>query len=96
MTVELLLAPDCANAPAARAVLTTCLRRLGLDLRVRERVGQFASPTILVDGVDVMTGATGAQPARACRLDVPTEPRVLAALRGRSASSASSTSDGVA
>jgi hypothetical protein len=60
MTVELLLAPECPNAPAARAMLRACLDRLGLDLRVRERVGEFASPTILVSGVDVMTGEHGA------------------------------------
>jgi hypothetical protein len=89
MSVELLVAPDCPNAPAARAVLTACLHRLGLGLQVRERVGQFASPTILVDGVDVMTGGHGTPPVAACRLDVPTEARVLAALQGRQALSAS-------
>jgi hypothetical protein len=93
MNVELLLAPDCPNAAAARAVMTACLDRLGLDLRVRERVGQFASPTVLVDGLDVMTGAHGAPPVRACRLDVPAEARVLAALQGQPASS---TSEGAA
>ncbi len=100
MNVELLLAPDCPNAPAARAVLTQCLHRLGLAIRVRERVGDYPSPTILVDGVDVMTSTGGAPPlpapkpapAPACRLDVPTESRILAALRGRTAGPAS---DGV-
>jgi hypothetical protein len=46
---------------------------------VTERVGDFPSPTVLVDGTDVM-----GQPPRSgasCRLDVPTEDRVLAALR---------------
>ena len=81
MDVELLIAPDCPNAPAARALLTACLRRLGLDICVRERVGEFRSPTILVDGVDVMTGRDGGPPMSACRLDMPTETRVLAALR---------------
>jgi hypothetical protein len=89
MNVELLLAPDCPNASAARAVLATCLRRLGLDIRVRERVGEFASPTILVDGIDAMTGVTGVPPTQACRLDLPTQARVLAALRRRCAESAS-------
>jgi hypothetical protein len=79
--VELLLTPDCPNAAAARAVLQECLDRLGLAVRVRERLGAYPSPTILIDGVDVMTGGR-ARPARsACRLDVPTRSRVLAALR---------------
>jgi len=80
MKVELLLAPHCPNAPAARTVLAACLRRLGMDIRVPERVGDFPSPTVLVDGVDVMTDAPGAPAMQACRLDLPTESRVLAAL----------------
>lgn len=83
MEVELLLVPDCPNGPGARAVVAACLDRLGLDVPVRERVGEFASPTVLVDGMDVMTGVHGAARARTCRLDVPTEARVLAALRAR-------------
>ena len=86
MNVELLLAPECPNAPAARAVLTACLHRLGLDLRVREQVGDYPSPTILVDGVDVMTGQPSTPSMRACRVAVPTAARVLAALHGRSVS----------
>ena len=83
MDVELLLAPRCPNAAAARAVLAACLRRLGLDLPVRERVGDYPSPTILVDGVDVMTAQRAAPSWPACRLDVPTAARILLALRGR-------------
>jgi|SRR5919112_3747410 hypothetical protein len=81
--VELLLAPDCSNAAAARAVLIHCLTRLGLPIGVRERVGAYASPTILVDGVDVMTGGIGVPARPACRLDIPTESELLAALRAR-------------
>jgi hypothetical protein len=81
VTVELLLAPDCRHGPAARAVLAECLDQLGLDLPVQERVGDYPSPTVLVDGIDAMTNAAGAPGRRACRLDVPTMARVLAALR---------------
>jgi hypothetical protein len=85
MNIELLLAPDCPRAGVARAVLADCLDRVGLDLPVRERVGDYPSPTILVDGVDVMTGTAGAPGMQACRLDVPTMSRVLTALRRQSA-----------
>ena len=81
MDIELLSAPQCPNAPAARSMLAACLRRLGLDTQVREWVGDYASPTILVDGVYVMTAQRGAPSRRACRLDVPTATRILAALR---------------
>ena len=83
MKVDLLLAPDCPNAADARAVLTECLDRLGLAVPVRERVGDYPSPTILVDGLDVMSQACRTPAMRACRLDVPTASRVLAALRSR-------------
>lgn len=81
MTIELLLVPDCPNAATARTVLAESLTALGLDITVTERVGAHPSPTVLVDGVDVMTGVAGAPSAAACRLDVPTAARVLAALR---------------
>lgn len=87
MDVELLLVPDCPHASAARALLAECADRLGLRLAVRERVGEYPSPTILVDGIDVMTGAAGTPHTAVCRLDVPAEPQVLAALRAASATS---------
>jgi hypothetical protein len=80
MNIELLLTPDCPRATAARAVLTECLERLGLDIPVHERVGDYLSPTILVNGVDVMTDTRDTSRQPACRLDVPTVARVLAAL----------------
>jgi hypothetical protein len=86
MDIEFLRCPQCPNAAAARSMLTACLRRLDLDVQVRERVGAYSSPTILVDGVDVMTARRGAPSRPACRLDVPTAAQVLAALRHRAAS----------
>jgi len=87
MDIELLVRPHCPNAVAARSLLTACLSQLGLDVQVRERVGDYPSPTILIDGVDVMTAQSGAPPRQACRLDVPTAARVLPALQCGHASS---------
>ncbi|WP_037363436.1 hypothetical protein [Amycolatopsis orientalis] len=77
--VELLTAPDCPNAAEARALVAECVAESGLDAAVVERVGRYRSPTVLVDGVDVM-GTAGSVAGDACRLDVPTRERVLAAL----------------
>ena len=77
--VELLTAPDCPNAEAARSLVAECLAESGLGTTVVERVGRYRSPTILVDGVDVM-GTAGSVAGDACRLDVPTRERVLTAL----------------
>jgi Alkylmercury lyase len=79
--VELLLVPDCAKADRARIALAESLTELDLDVAVEEQVGDWSSPTVLVDGVDVMTGASGATAGYACRLDVPTTARITAALR---------------
>jgi hypothetical protein len=77
-TIQLLYFAGCPHAAAARALLTSCLERLGVDWPVEEKDGDYPSPTILIDGIDVM----GKPPAahRMCRLDVPTEARLMSAL----------------
>lgn len=81
VAIELLLVPQCPHADAARTLLARCQDELGLDLVVVERVGDYPSPTILVDGRDVMTGRPVTAGVSACRLDVPTASQVLHALR---------------
>lgn len=79
MRIELLQVPDCPHAPAARQLVQHCLARLGVSAPIEDRVGRYPSPTVLIDGHDVMGGA--AQTGAACRLDRPTTDRVLAAMR---------------
>ena len=76
--VELRSVPNCPNLDRVRTALYASLSELGLPPVVIERVGEFPSPSVLVDGVDVM-GAREA-PA-ACRLDLPTVDDLKAALR---------------
>jgi hypothetical protein len=82
MKVELLYVPGCPNVINARLLLRACLHEMGLELPIEEREGDYPSPTILLDGQDVM--GSPASEAAACRLDVPTRERVLAALLGSS------------
>jgi hypothetical protein len=56
---------------------------------VAERVGDFPSPTILVDGRDVMTGREVLAGVSACRLDLLTARQVLQALQQATASPSS-------
>jgi hypothetical protein len=77
--IELLHVPDCPHVDAARALLRECLAELRLDVTPQDKEGEYPSPTILVNGVDVM-GAPASQSAT-CRLDVPTRHRLLLALR---------------
>ena len=81
MRIELLTSPGCPNAAAAKATITECLTSLGIDVPIIDRVGSYPSPTVLVDGVDVMCPEAGAPIGDACRLDLPTQQRVLDALR---------------
>ena len=78
-TIELLHVPDCPNVEATRALLESCINELGLALTVIDREGEFPSPTILVNGEDVM----GQQLSdyAGCRLDLPTRTRILEALQ---------------
>ena len=82
MRVELLQFEGCPLAPAAYRLVRQCLIALGIPDPVLVRVGDWASPTVLVDGTDVMRPAAAElSTARMCRIDVPTRERVLAALR---------------
>lgn len=79
MKIELLHVPSCPHVEEARRTLRACLAQLQLDAPIQEREGDFPSPTILVDGLDVMgqPEGTGAM----CRLDRPDADRIMAALR---------------
>ena len=82
MRIELLTSPGCPNAETTRKVVTDCLSSLGIDEPIIDRVGRYPSPTVLVDGIDVMRpAATEAPIGDACRLDLPTPQHILDALR---------------
>jgi hypothetical protein len=77
--VELRSVPDCPNLAPVRQALFEALATLGLPAHVEEVVGDYPSPSVLVNGVDVI-GGTGHGPA-ACRLDLPTIEQLHAALQ---------------
>ncbi|SCE95337.1 hypothetical protein GA0074695_2420 [Micromonospora viridifaciens] len=80
VAVELRSVPGCPNLAPARHQLHAALADLGLPLAVvTEVVGGYPSPSILVNGVDVMGGIGDG--SAACRLDLPTAERIRAALR---------------
>lgn len=83
MTIEIVYFEGCARAPAARGLLDRCLEKLGITVPVDARTWDGPSPTIRIDGVDVM--AVSLPNVCACRLDLPTDERLLGALeRARS------------
>jgi Alkylmercury lyase len=78
--VELRSVPDCPNLAPIREALHAALADLGLAPDVIEVFGDYPSPSVLVNGVDVMGGIAGGGSA-ACRLDLPTPERIRAALQ---------------
>ena len=82
--VQLLFVPDCPLAKKVRSTLNNCLEKTDIRVTVEELVGDYNSPTLLVNGFDV----TGQPPAEegqtSCRLDLPNEEQLLAAIRGLS------------
>jgi hypothetical protein len=83
MRIEILTIPGCPNAEQARHVVRDCLQALNIHAEIIESVGDHPSPTVLIDGVDAMTGRTPLEHGRACRLDLPTHVKIVAALRSR-------------
>ncbi len=80
MLVELRSVPDCPNLAPVRQALHDALTDLGLPTTaVVETVGDYPTPTLLVNGVDVM-GGPGTGPA-GCRLDLPTRKQIHTALQ---------------
>ncbi|HET6732179.1 alkylmercury lyase [Mycobacterium sp.] len=81
MRIELLTSHGCPNAAGAKAAVTECLTALGIDVPIIERVGRYPSPTVLVDGIDVMRHDGETPEGDTCRLDLPTAQRIMDALR---------------
>lgn len=81
MRIELLRSAGCPNAARVRAMVDSCLAELGIVAPVNERVGAYASPSVLVDGVDVVARPPGGHERPCCRLDLPDRDQLRTALR---------------
>jgi hypothetical protein len=78
--VELFSHEGCPLADHTRALVRECLAEVGLTTPVLERVGAHPSPTVLIDGQDVMGDPALIPGIAACRFHTPTRDRVLRAL----------------
>lgn len=77
--IELLHVPDCPHVDDVRAVLAACLEEVGITARVHEHDGDYPSPTLLIDRVDVVTGMPPESGA-CCRLQLPAAAQIMDAL----------------
>jgi len=78
--VELLHHPRCRSAPAVYRLVQECLSTLAISAPIHVRVGPYHSPTLLINGIDMMYPGRHVSAGSACRLDLPTRERLLAAL----------------
>jgi hypothetical protein len=88
--VELVYFTGCPNVPELRRLLDRCLQQCGLAPELVEvntdepsapaGYRQLGSPTVLIDGVDILDGAVGS--AESCRLQLPSEAELTAAILG--------------
>ncbi len=78
VSVKVLHVPECAHLDRVRSMIDQAITATGITGIIEEVVGNFASPTVLINGVDVT--ARSVEPGASCRLDLPTEAQVRAAL----------------
>lgn len=79
--VAILHVPDCPLLDRLLEETERCLTEIGADVPVELIEGDHPSPTLLVDGIDVTTGAPPSGEPR-CRLDLPSREQIRAALLG--------------
>lgn len=78
--VQILHVPDCPLVDRLRAEVESCLAEVAPLVGVELVEGDHPSPTLVVDGIDVATGAPVSGEPR-CRLDLPTPEQIREALR---------------
>jgi len=76
--VQMLYGPGCPLVDQLRSTLHDCLARSGAHVLLEVLEGPYPSPTLFIDGADVTGQALEHQPS--CRLDLPTEEQIMAAL----------------
>lgn len=77
--ILILHVPDCPLVDRLLLDVGACIVEVAPTLRVELVEGEHPSPTLLVGGVDVVTGAPVSGESR-CRLDLPSREQIRAAL----------------
>lgn len=79
--IQILSVPSCPLVAKVQGILKDCLQHAQIEATAEVVVGDYNSPTLLVNGFDV-TGCTESPTGQiSCRLDLPSEGKILAALR---------------
>lgn len=75
--VEILHVPGCTLLEPVRSLVKRAAKDREIDASIEDIEGDYPSPTVLVNGVDVTGRSLG--PGAACRLDPPTYGQLRAA-----------------
>jgi hypothetical protein len=78
IAITILHVPDCPNVETLRKAVERALTTLNLSASVEEIEGRYPSPTLLVNGIDVIPRPGPIEAV--CRLDLPTDAQILDAL----------------
>lgn len=79
--IQLLGVKDCPLIPKLRQILHTCLAKADVETEFEELIGDYASPTLLINGVDVTGRPQTELEQVSCRLDIPSEEQIMSAIR---------------
>lgn len=77
--VQILHVPACPLVDQLQAEVASALEQVAPQLELSLLEGDYPSPTLVVDGLDITTGAPVSGEPR-CRLDLPTPEQIRAAL----------------
>ncbi|HZT65163.1 MAG TPA: hypothetical protein VFA11_05175 [Acidimicrobiales bacterium] len=78
LAVQILHVPHCPNVGTVRALVQQALTALYLSATIEEAEGPYPSPTLVINGVEVIPRPDAIEAS--CRLDLPTEAQILDAL----------------
>ncbi len=81
MRIQICHVPDCPLTERLMARVAAALQQCQIQAEVEEFEGDLPSPTLLIDGKDVQEGLV--EPGIACRLELPTQEQIVAALSVR-------------
>jgi hypothetical protein len=83
VVIRLLQTSDCPHVSRVHALLDAYLRESGTSAVVEDVIGDYPSPTLVIDGVDVVTRRPPTGDVACCRLDLPTRTQIADALGGQ-------------
>ena len=78
LAVQILHVPHCPNVGTVRDLVQQALTALDLSATIEEIEGPYPSPTLMINGVEVIPRPAATEAS--CRLDLPTEAQILDAL----------------